>query len=97
VPFAGAPQIVAKVDQSADGQPGSDVDGRANAKLGAWESTGIVDASKAFGPGAFLINVQAHSLWVEKAPGEVGLIAGQPDFTFKREGGQLALIRIPGG
>jgi hypothetical protein len=97
VPFAGAPQIVAKVDQSADGQPGRDVDGRANAKLGAWETTGIVDASKAFGSGAFLINVQAHSLWVEKAPGEVGLIAGQPDFTFKREGGQLALIRIPGG
>jgi hypothetical protein len=74
-----------------------DVDGRANAKWGAWETTGIVDASKAFGPDAFLINVQAHSLWVEKAPGEVGLIAGQPDFTFKREGGQLALIRIPGG
>jgi hypothetical protein len=97
VPFAGAPQVVAKIDQSADGQTGRDVDGRPNGNLGAWETTGIVDASKAFGAGAFLINVQAHTLWVEKAPGEVGLIAGQPDFTFKREGGQLALIRIPGG
>ena len=36
---------------------------------GAWETTGIVDASAAFGPGAFLINVQAHTLWVEKAVG----------------------------
>jgi hypothetical protein len=35
--------------------------------------------------------------WIEKAPGEVGLIPGQPDFTFKREGGQLLLIRVPGG
>ncbi len=96
VPFAGAPVVVAKVDQSADGVAGRDVDGRANAKWGAWESTGIVDASRAFGAGAFLINVQAHSLWVEKAPGEAGLIAGD-DFTYKREGGQLALIRIPGG
>jgi len=24
------------------------------------------------------------------------LLVGQPDFTYKREGGQLALIRIPG-
>ena len=99
VPFsnpAGA-EVVAKVNQSADGQPGRDVDGRPNGNWGAWESTGIVDASKAFGPDAFLINVQAHSLWIEKAPGDVGLIAGQPDFTYKREGGQLALIRIPGG
>ena len=37
--------------------------------LGAWESSGIVDASAAFGPGAFLIDVQAGTLWVEKAPG----------------------------
>jgi hypothetical protein len=89
-------QVVAKVNQSADGQ-GTDVDGRAPGNQGAWESTGIVDASKAFGPGAFLINVQAHTLWVEKAPGDDNNGDGQPDFTYKREGGQLALIRIPGG
>jgi hypothetical protein len=87
--------VVAKVDQSADGQ-GTDVDGRAPGNQGAWESTGIVDASKAFGPDAFLINVQAHTLWVEKAPGDDNNGDGQPDFTYKREGGQLALIHIPG-
>ena len=54
---------------------------------GAWESTGIVDASAAFGPGAFLINVQAHTLWVEKAPGDDNNGDGQPDFTYKREAG----------
>jgi hypothetical protein len=97
VPFgnpAGA-EVVAKVNQSADGQ-GTDVDGRAPGNWGAWESTGIVDASEAFGPGAFLINVQAHTLWVEKAPGDDNNGDGQPDFTYKREGGQLSLIRIPG-
>ena len=65
---------------------------------GAWESSGIVDASAAFGPGAFLINVQAHTLWVEKAP-RTGYDVRRrhgPDFTYKREGGQLLLIRIPG-
>ncbi len=92
---AGA-EVVAKVDQSADGGP-TDVDGRAPGNLGAWESSGIVDASKAFGPDAFLIDVQAHTLWIEKAPGHDNNGDGQPDFTYKREGGQLALLRIPGG
>ena len=89
-------KVVAKVNQSADGQ-GTDVDGRPPGNQGAWESTGIVDASNAFGPGWFLINVQAHTLWVEKAPGDDNNGDGLPDFTYKREGGQLALIRIPGG
>jgi hypothetical protein len=104
VPFvgsgAGAPQTVVKVDQSADGGA-TDVDGRPAGNWGAWESTGIVDASAAFGPGAFLINVQAATLWVEKAPGDdntgpLGVPDGLPDFTYKRAGGQLLLIRIPG-
>ncbi len=95
VPFAGAAQVVASVNQAADGGP-TDVDGRPTGNLGAWESTGIVDASDAFGAGAFLINVQAHSLWVERAPGDDNNGDGQPDFTYKREGGQLLLIRIPG-
>jgi hypothetical protein len=92
VPFSGTPAVVAKVDQSADGGP-TDVDGRPAGNWGAWESTGIVDASAAFGPGSFLINVQSHSLWVEKAPGDDNNGDGQPDFTYKREGGQLLLIR----
>lgn len=95
VPFSGTPQVVVKVNQSADGGS-TDVDGRPAGNQGAWETTGIVDASEAFGPGWFLINVQAHTLWVEKAPGDDNNGDLQPDFTFKREGGQLLLIRIPG-
>ena len=98
VPFSGTPEVVAKIDQSADGGP-TDVDGRPAGNWGAWETSGIVDASAAFGAGAFLINVQAHTLWVEKALGPDTFIDSEtvnPDFTYKREGGQLLLIRIPG-
>jgi Bacterial protein of unknown function (DUF839) len=97
VPIRNLPgaEVVARVDQSADGGA-TDVDGRPAGSQGAWESSGIVDASKAFGPGAFLIDVQAHTLWREQAPGEDNNGDGQPDFTYKREGGQLLLIRIPG-
>jgi hypothetical protein len=96
-PISGTPQVVVKIDQSADGGP-TDVDGRPAGNWGAWETTGIVDASAAFGPGAFLINVQAHTLWVEKALGPDTFIDANsdPDFTYKREGGQLLLLRIPG-
>lgn len=93
VPFEGDAEVVAKVDQSADGGP-TDVDGRPLGNLGAWESSGIVDASDAFGPGAFLITVQAGTLWIEQAPGDDNNGDGQPDFTYKRSGGQLLLIRI---
>jgi hypothetical protein len=96
------------VNQSADEGP-TDVDPPDNlplapaaflispGNLGAWESSGIVDASEAFGPGAFLIAVQAHTLWVEKRTGIDTLFDdnSDPDFTFKREGGQLLLIRVP--
>jgi hypothetical protein len=100
VPFvgsgAGASQTVVKVNQSADEGP-TDVDTNTTAgNWGAWESTGIVDASEAFGPGYFLINVQAATLWVEKAPGDDNNGDGFPDFTYKRAGGQLLLIKIPG-
>jgi hypothetical protein len=109
VPFAGTPQVVVKVDQSADEGP-TDVDPPDNPPFGpaafpispgnwgAWETSGIVDASAAFGPGAFLIDVQAHTLWVEGAPGVDTFIDADsvPDFSYKREGGQLLLLRIPG-
>jgi hypothetical protein len=97
VPYAGTgAQVVVKVDQSADGPIGpTDVDGRAAGNWGAWETSGIVDASDAFGPGAFLINVQAHTLWVEKAEGDDNFPPDGADFTYKREGGQLLLMRIP--
>ena len=98
VPLAGeaGKTVVARVDQSADGGP-TDVDGRPPANWGAWESTGVVDASRWFGSGAFLINIQAHTLWIERAPGEDNFAPPGPDFTYKREGGQMLLLRIPGG
>ena len=86
---------MAKIDQGADGGP-TDVDGRANGNLGAWETTGIVDASDVFGPGMFLSTSRHTPLWVEKAPGDDNNGDGQPDFTYKREGGQLLLLAIPG-
>jgi hypothetical protein len=96
---SGAMEVVAKVDQSAD-EGLTDVDGTPGVvqrgNLGAWESSGIVDASETFGRGAFLVTVQAHTLWIEKAPGEDNFPPEGIDFTFKREGGQLVLLRIPG-
>ena len=96
VPFSGSPSVVVKVDQSADGGS-TDVDGRPAGNWGgAWETSGIVDASAAFGPDTFLIDVQAHTLWVDRAPGDDNNGDGQPDFTYKREGGQLLKLTIPG-
>ena len=92
----GAAEVVAKVDQSADEGP-TDVDATTSkGNLGAWESSGVVDASAAFGPGAFLLTVQAGTLWVDKAPGDDNVAPPGPDFTYKRAGGQLVLVRIPG-
>ena len=91
----GAITVAARVDQSADEGP-TDVDAAPAGRLGAWESTGVVDVSSVFGADTFLINVQAHTLWVEKAPGRDDVAPAGPDYTFKREGGQLDLIRIPG-
>jgi hypothetical protein len=92
----GATAVVAKVDQSADEGP-TDVDAASRGSLGAWESSGVVDASAAFGPGAFLVTVQAHSLWIAKAPGDDNVGPPGPDFTYKKEGGQLLLVRVPNG
>lgn len=92
----GAATVVAKVDQSAD-EGATDVDAASRGNLGAWESSGVVDASAAFGPGAFLVTVQAHSLWIAKAPGDDNVGPPGPDFTYKKEGGQLLLVRIPNG
>ncbi|MGH3131061.1 MAG: hypothetical protein ACRDNX_09610 [Gaiellaceae bacterium] len=78
--------VVAKVDQSADPA----------ARLGAWESSGIVDASKAFGPGAFLVDVQAGTISLDRVEGPDGNGDGRPDTVLEREGGQLLLLRIAG-
>ncbi len=93
----GLATIALKVDQSAD-EGVTDVDpATTRGNLGAWESSGIVDASAAFGPGAFLVTVQAHTLWVEAYPGDDNVAPPGADFTVKREGGQLLLVRIPNG
>jgi hypothetical protein len=46
----------------------------------SWESSGIIDVSSLYGPGAWLVDVQAHTLDV-------------PQFGDTDEGGQLLLIR----
>ena len=76
----GEMRVVAEVDQALDPA----------ASTGSWESTGIVDASAYFGPGAFLVNIQAHSIFVETAP-----LPGYPNVTQKEEGGQMLILRIP--
>lgn len=52
------------------------------------ESSGIVDASAWFGPGAWLLDVQGHGLFVDQE--QIGNV------LFKRESGQLILMIIPG-
>jgi hypothetical protein len=73
-----APRVVLNVDQSSDPttpkQP-----------IGSWESSGIVDASDAFGRDMFLIDVQAHGWELNTATSP----------TRSRENGQLLLVKIP--
>ena len=60
--------------------------------LGSWESSGIVDASAIFGPGAFLVDVQAHGWEIERVPNPPVI----NQVNLMREAGQLLLVRIPG-
>lgn len=60
----------------------------AAAPQGAWETSGLVDASAVFGQGWFFTNVQAHTVLVNQEK--------RGDTLYKREGGQLLLIKIPG-
>lgn len=90
---------VLKVNQLADEGP-TDVDESTTAgRWGDWEASGIIDVSSVFGPGKFLVTVQAHTLFIEidndDAPDNLGP-AGS-DWQYKREGGQLLLVTIPGG
>ncbi len=110
VPDSVTKRVVAVVDQSADegptdkdppdaGAPPSPAFLISPGNLGVWESTGVIDTSAIFGPGTFLVNVQAHTLAVEWAAGDLNTVASNdplPDFQLKREGGQLLLVRVPG-
>jgi hypothetical protein len=73
--------VVARVDQSLDPA----------ARQGAWESSGIIDAQKAFGRGWFLVDVQAGTLVLDREPDP------RTGGFFEREGGQLLRIYIPDG
>ena len=86
------------LDENANPALGAvDVDAAGAARLGAWESSGIVDASAAFGPGAFFLTIQAHSYWVDKQAGpDVLNNPNGADYFYKREGGQLILLNMPG-
>jgi hypothetical protein len=57
---------------------------------GAWESSGVVDASDVFGPGYWLLDVQAHYTTMSVPDGSL-----EPD-SATGEGGQLDLVFIPG-
>jgi hypothetical protein len=93
----GATSVVAKVDQALDEQATDKDPSTTRGNWGAWESTGVVDASAFYGPGALLINVQAHTLWIEIGDGPGILAPTGPDWLNKREGGQLLLIHVAGG
>ncbi len=89
---SGTLDAVLEVDQSLDEAVGYDVDTGGAARLGAWESSGIIDASSIWGDDWFLLDVQAGSLILESTAGNLGGIAVQ----FEREGGQLLRVKIPG-
>jgi hypothetical protein len=88
---------VLKVDQSADEAPG-DLDESGLSTWGSWETSGIVDVSSVFGPGKYMITVQAHTLFVglDSTSAEDNLVPAGSDYAFKREGGQLLLVTLPG-
>ena len=87
----GTKRVVAKVNQSADESP-ADRDAAGRGNLGAWESSGIVDVSNVFGPGSFLVDVQASTFVIK----EETRVEGPDTLTYQRDGGQLGLLRIPG-
>ena len=97
----GVLDTAARVDQSLDentGAPGSRATRTPQPPglLGAWESSGIVDASAYFGPGAFLATVQAHTYWIEKAlSADDNFAPPGPDYTHKREGGPARAAPYP--
>jgi len=88
----GTKRVAARVNQSADEGPLDKDAATAKGNLGAWESSGIVDASSVFGPGAFFIDVQAGTFVIN----EETRVEGTDTLTYQRDGGQLGLLRIPG-
>ena len=84
-PVLGRGQVIAKVDQAADGGP-TDVDGRASRQLGRM---GVVGNRRRLGgirPRRVPDRVQAHTLWVEQAPGEDNNGDGSPTSRTSAKG-----------
>ena len=65
----------------------------AHVNVVSWESSGIIDASEWFGPGSWLLDVQAHGeqFWVDHEE----KTDDRPWF-LRQEAGQLLLMTIPG-
>jgi hypothetical protein len=80
--------VVTKVNQAADEGPTDKDAATAPGNLGAWEQSGIVDASKFLGKGTYLLDVQAGTLAVQEEQ--------RGPLTYQREGGQLLILRAPG-
>jgi hypothetical protein len=57
----------------------------------SWETSGIIDASAFYGAGTWLLDVQAHTVFV--GPTDT---TTTPGVTYKREGGQLILLTVDG-
>ena len=76
--------MIAEVNQAIPGAP-------TPLNRGTWESSGIVDASAVFGPGAFLVDVQAHG-WERRSP-----VATTPPrgFSQARERAAAAVYERP--
>jgi hypothetical protein len=73
-------KVVAEVKQDVPGSP--------TTNKGAWESSGIVDVSSLFGPGSFLLDVQAHGWDIDAGMGN------DPPAVPKRERGQLLMLKV---
>jgi uncharacterized protein DUF839 len=56
-----------------------------------WEPSGVIDASSVYGPGAWLLDVQAHTVTSAQASSKQKL-AGDAQLV---EGGQILLLRAP--
>jgi hypothetical protein len=72
--------VVAEVKQDVPGSP--------TTNKGSWESSGIVDVSSLFGPGSFLLDVQAHGWDLDAGTGN------DAPAVPKRERGQLLLLKV---
>jgi len=59
--------------------------------FGFWETSGIIDASGLFGPGAYMLVTQAHSL----NSSEASALQGSASDLGVVEGGQILLMKVP--